>query len=255
MTDSCPIEEAFELRVRVSETALMTMFSTFGRTLKLALVPLALAGLAACASPFRADVERFQSALPAPAGQTFTVVADDPSLAGGIEFRNYAQLVADRMAALGYTPVNNTADAQLLVRLDYGVDNGRERVRSRPGFRDPFYSSWYGYQPVIYRTPYGARVGYARGYSPWGWGWDDSFFGRDEVYSYTVYTSGMELKIDDARSNQRLFEGNAQAASTSNRLQYLVPNLVEAMFTNFPGNSGETVRISVAPEYRRYSRR
>jgi hypothetical protein len=27
-----------------------------------------------------------------------------------------------------------------------------------------------------------------------------------------------------------------------------VPNLVEAMFTDFPGNSGDTVRISIAPE-------
>jgi hypothetical protein len=45
-----------------------------------------------------------------------------------------------------------------------------------------------------------------------------------------------------------LFEGKAQAVSTSNHLQYLVPNLVEAMFTDFPGDSGQTVRISVAPE-------
>jgi hypothetical protein len=222
------------------------------RGTKWTLVPLALAGLAACASPFRADVERFQAALPAPAGQTFTVVADDPGLAGGIEFRNYAQVVADHMAALGYTPVNDPSAAQLVVRFDYGVDNGRERVRSSPGFRDPFYSSWYGYRPVLYRTPYGTRVGYIG--SPWGWGWNDSFFGRNEVYSYTVYTSGVEMKIDDGRSGQRLFEGNAQAVSTSNRLQYLVPNLVQAMFTGFPGNSGETVRISVAPENQRASR-
>jgi hypothetical protein len=229
----------------------MTTLTQLARGLKMVLVPLALAGLAACASPFRADVERFQSALPAPAGQTFTVVADDPSMAGGIEFRNYAQLVADHMASLGYRPVNDPSQADLLVRFDYGVDNGRERVRSTPGFRDPFYSSWYGYQPVLFRTPYGPRVAYLRGYSPWGWGWDDSFFGGRDVYSYTVYTSGIDMKIDDARSGQRLFEGKAQAASTSNRLQYLVPNLVEAMFTGFPGNSGETVRISVAPEGQR----
>lgn len=227
----------------------MSIFSTIGRGLKLALVPLALAGLAACASPFRADVSRFESQLPAPAGQTFTVVADDPALAGGIEFRHYAQLVADRMAELGYTPVNNPADAQLLVRFDYGVDNGRERVRSSGvGYRDPFYSSWYGYRPVLYRTPYGTRVSYLP-YRPWGFGWNDSFFGGGrDVYSYTVYTSGIGLKIDRAADGQRLFEGEAEAASTSNRLQYLVPNLIEAMFTNFPGNSGETVRISVAPE-------
>jgi hypothetical protein len=29
-----------------------------------------------------------------------------------------------------------------------------------------------------------------------------------------------------------------------------VPNLVEAMFTNFPGRSGETVRITVPPPAR-----
>jgi len=235
----------------------MTTLTKMARGLKFALVPLALAGLAACASPFRADVERFQSQLPVPAGQTFTVVADDPGLTGGIEFRNYAQLVADHMAHLGYRPVNDPAQADLLVRFDYGVDGGRERVRSTGlGYRDPFYSSWYGYQPVLYRSRYGGtRVAYVPSYRPWGWGWNDSFFGGGrDVYSYTVYTSGIEMKIDDARNGQRLFEGKAQAASTSNRLQYLVPNLVEAMFTNFPGNSGETVRISVAPESQRASR-
>ena len=56
------------------------------------------------------------------------------------------------------------------------------------------------------------------------------------------------MKIDRKADGVRLFEGKAEAVSTSNRLQHLVPNLVEAMFTNFPGNSGETVRISVAPE-------
>jgi hypothetical protein len=30
-----------------------------------------------------------------------------------------------------------------------------------------------------------------------------------------------------------------------------VPNLIEAMFTGFPGNSGETVRITVMPERER----
>ena len=132
------------------------------------------------------------------------------------------------------------------MRFDYTVDKGRERVCST-GFRDPFYSPWYGYTARGYRT----RPGY---YSPryygshWGYGFNDPWFGGPEVRSYTVYTSGIDLKIDRAATGERLFEGEAQAISTSNRLQYLVPNLVEAMFTDFPGNSGETVRISIAPE-------
>jgi len=215
----------------------MSMMSKIGHGLRMALLPLALAGLAACTSPFRADVSRFESQLPPPAGQTFTVVADDPAMAGGIEFRMYALQVADRLAALGYSPVNDPAAADLIVKFGYGVDGGRERVRST-GFADPW-GGWYGYRPYYYRGYYGRYA-----YSPWGWGM--GYY--NDVYSYTIYTSGIEMKIERAADGQRLFEGRAQAVSSSNRLQYLVPNLVDAMFTGFPGNSGETLRISIAPE-------
>ena len=54
------------------------------------------------------------------------------------------------------------------------------------------------------------------------------------------------MRAQDQQSDSLI--AKAQALSTSNRLPHLVPNLVEAMFTDFPGNSGETVRISIAPE-------
>ena len=75
--------------------------------------------------------------------------------------------------------------------------------------------------------------------------------GNSDVDVVTVYTSGIDIKIDRRADGKRLFEGKAEAASMSNRLPYLVPNLVEAMFTDFPGHNGETVRISVAPEKRK----
>lgn len=212
-------------------------FAALSRTLKLAAVPLVLASLSACASGFNANVNRFQSQLPAPAGQTFAVVSDDPALAGGLEFSQYARLVEGQMARLGYVPAD-PANATMLVRFDYGVDKGRERVRSTGYYRDPFWSPWYGYHGFGY---------YGRPYRGWGYGWYDPWF-DNSVESYTVYTSGISLKIDRKADGARLFEGKAEAVSTSNRLSYLVPNLVEAMFTNFPGQSGETVRITVAPE-------
>ena len=61
--------------------------------------------------------------LPAPSGQTFAVVADDPAMAGGIEFSQYAKLVEERLATQGYTPVADPEKAQLLVRFDFGVEN------------------------------------------------------------------------------------------------------------------------------------
>lgn len=216
------------------------------RRLLMAAAPFLLLALAACATSFSSNVTRFQSQLPAPQGQTFAVVADDPSLSGGIEFGQYAGLVAAQLEKYGYRQAASPAAADMIVRFDYGVDKGRERVAQTGIGYDPFWSPWYGYRPIYWGGRHRARFGYAP-FGAWGWGWNDPWFG-DGIDSYTVYTSGIGLKIDRKADGQRLFEGRAEAVSTSNRLQYVVPNLVEAMFTNFPGNSGATERISVAPE-------
>ncbi|XUU61014.1 DUF4136 domain-containing protein [Erythrobacter sp. HA6-11] len=222
----------------------MSAINNRAKTLKLASISLLAASLAACAPSFKADVSRFQAELPAPAGESFAVIADDPALAGGLEFALYADEVEEEMTNLGYVQAASPEEASLLVRFDYDVDNGRERVRTVGAAADPFFHPWYGYRSRFYRRP----IGY------WGYGFHDPFFGGPEVRSYTVYTSGVELKIDRAATGERLFEGQAQALSTSNRLQYLVPNLVDAMFTDFPGNSGETVRITIKPEEKKIRR-
>jgi hypothetical protein len=198
-------------------------------------LPLALAaGLAACTSPsFKADVSRFAVPLPAPQGQTFAVIAEDPKLAGGLEFATYANAVAAEMTQLGYARAASPETADMLVRFNYRVDGGRERVRTDlngVGFAG---------------NPWGPWGGWGGGYGRWGYGFNDPFFGGPNVRSYTVYTSAIDLKIDRAADGQRLFEGKAEAVSRSNRLPTLVPNLVDAIFTDFPGSSGETVRITI----------
>jgi hypothetical protein len=196
-------------------------------------LPVALAiGLSACATPFKADVSRFAAPLPAPQGQSFAVVPEDPKLAGGLEFATYANSVAAEMQELGYTRAATPENADLLVRFDYRVDGGRERVRT----------DFNGVGAAGF-GPWGRWGGWGGG--GWGLGFNDPFFGGPDVRSYTIYTSGIDLKIDRAADGQRLFEGKAEAVSRSNRLPRLVPNLVDAIFTGFPGNSGETLRITI----------
>ncbi len=196
-------------------------------------LPVALAiGLSACVTPFKADVSRFAAPLPAPQGQSFAVVPEDPKLAGGLEFATYANSVAAEMQELGYTRAATPENADLLVRFDYRVDGGRERVRT----------DFNGVGAAGF-GPWGRWGGWGGG--GWGLGFNDPFFGGPDVRSYTIYTSGIDLKIDRAADGQRLFEGKAEAVSRSNRLPRLVPNLVDAIFTGFPGNSGETLRITI----------
>src|SRR3546814_10647025 len=74
--------------------------------------------------------------------------------------------------------------------MDYGIDKGRERVVSTPGFRDPWYGGWYGrgfYRPVIVRGRHGRR--YVTGwYDPFMWGgfgggWDNQVSSRSEEHT------------------------------------------------------------------------
>ena len=65
------------------------------------------------------------------------------------------------------------------------------------------------------------------------------------IRSYTVYKSYLDLDIVRKGDNAALFEGHAKARSQTDELGVLVPNLVEAMFTGFPGRNGETVKITV----------
>ncbi len=204
--------------------------------------PIALLALSACATGFPAQVQRFQ-AMPAPQGQSFVIQAADPEKRGGLEFSQYADHVRRHLIDLGYREVSSPDQATMVVELDYGIDNGRERIVARP---DPFGHGYgFGYRP------YYSRFGYfGRHRSPFYWGWHDPFFGHGgyDIDSYTVFTSFLDLEIRRTADGQSLFEGLAQARSRTDELPVLVPNLIEAMFTGFPGNSGETVRITVAPE-------
>lgn len=217
---------------------------TIIRKIALAAAPIALMALGGCATGFRADVARFQ-AMPAPQGESFAVIPQDPELQGGLEFAQYARLVGDQLARQGYQPAASPAAASMIVKIDYGVDRGREKIRSTPGFYgpgygDPFYwgrAGWGGFGPW-------GRRGYMMGFhDPFMWG---GGYGND-VQSYTVYTSDLDMVIERKGDGQRLFEGSAKAVSSTDKLTYLVPNLIEALFTGFPGNSGEAVKITVPP--------
>jgi hypothetical protein len=217
---------------------------SFSKKVLMIVAPAALLSLAGCATPFKADVARFQ-AMPAPQGQSFYVQPVHNEDNGSLEFAQYAAIVAQRLSAQGYSQAPNAAAATLVVSLDYGVDHGREKVTTN-------------YSPGFVGGPWG----YGRGWGGWGWGgwgrwgrpyyfgWNDPFLwggGYPDVQSYTVFTSFLDMTIKRVADGQSVFEGHAKALSRDDSLTHLVPNLVEAMFTNFPGRSGETVRITVPP--------
>ena len=185
--------------------------------------------LSACATGLTTEVTRYQS-MPAPQGQTFYIVPGGGMAAnGGLEFQRYAGLVAQQLAVRGYQPTTDMKSANMIVQLGYGIGPGQVRIET-----DPFYEPWSSF--------YYPRFGYR---SAFYYGWGDPFWGRSPVNSFIEYHGQVDLHIRAAGTNQSLFDGRAQARASTNRADRVLPPLIEALFTGFPGRSGEDVRITI----------
>lgn len=221
-------------------------------------------GVSGCATGLPAKVTRY-SAMPIPQGQSFYVVPANgarPDLA----FNRYAAQIAQQLEAKGYRPAGAPNVADMLVKVSYGVDQGTREYTVDPMARsmyyDPFYRGMYDpYFGGFYGRPYYSRYGYYGARSPFYWGWNDPYwyyspyagYGsafREPIRDYVVYRSELDLDIVRRTDNAPLFNGKAMARSQTDELGVLVPNLVEAMFTNFPGRNGETVKITVPAKKR-----
>lgn len=230
------------------------------------LIAAASIALSACATGLPTNVTRY-SAMPVPAGQSFFVVQSNNQPVG-LEFSRYASMISQQLQARGYRQAASAQAADMLVRVGYDVDEGTVEY-AHDGFAGPYADPFYGRYGNPYYGPYGSpywgyrgqpnysRYGYYGPRSPFYYGWDNPYwyrpgygrygyggngYGADR---YTTYKSQLNLNIVRRVDNAPLFEGRAQARSQTDETGILVPNLIEAMFTGFPGRNGETVRITV----------
>lgn len=205
------------------------------RHLKIAAAVAGLVLLGACATPFEARVQSFQTMPPAQ-GQTFTIKPADASQPASLEFQSYANLVSAQLQQLGFKPAADAENAQLHVLMDFGAGPGRERISTRPGMAPAW--GWQG------RGWYGRPMWYGSFYDPfWGSSWN-----QPEVYSFTIYPAFVEIDIIRAADKTPLFEGRAETTTRVNDLPATMPSLVNALFMDFPGEPARSkvVRVNTA---------
>ena len=196
----------------------------------------AMALLSACAQPFEARVQSFQT-MPPNQGQTFTVKPAVEAHQGSLEFGSYAAIVAGELQKHGYRQVAAGQPADLNVLIDFGAGPGRERIATRPGMGPMWGGSW-GW--------YGRRWG-----NPGFWGsfydpfWGGGPWSEPEVYSFTVYPSYLEVDIHRAADNSPLFEGRAETTTRVNNLPAVLRKLAEALFNGFPGEPAQSRVVRV----------
>ncbi len=190
--------------------------------------------LSACAQPFEARVQSFQS-MPPGRGQSFVMKPALEERQGSLEFAAYAGLVAVELERLGFQKAASPEQAELTVLVDFGAGPGRERIATRPGMAPAWGwggRGWYGRHPAFWGDPF------------WGPGWGGGW-SQPEVYSFTIYPAFVEVDILRSADKVSLFEGRAETTTRVNDLPSTMPSLVTALFTDFPGEGArsKTVRV------------
>ncbi|TIX51022.1 DUF4136 domain-containing protein [Alteraurantiacibacter aquimixticola] len=192
----------------------------------LAIAALAVTGLAACATPAwvsPVEVTRFTGATPAELVQGTIAIQPATGLdPQSIEFGLYRTELAEELTALGYSVVDG-ASRQLAV-LDI-----TESV-SQPDRRGGPVSVGGGASTGSYGSGVGLGVGIDLSGRP----------AEEIARTVAVY-------IRPAEGGGNLWEGRASFTATANS-DYADPALaaaraIEALFTGFPGRSGETIEV------------
>lgn len=193
----------------------------------LAAAALALGGCATAVPPV--EVTRFHNTAPAWAPGTRYAIATAP-LDGpatgmpSLEWNSYRSAVDQQLQRQGLVAASSGERAPLLVRIDFARS---ERVNG--GGQSPV-SVGVGGSTGGYRSGVGLGIGFSLGGGP-----------------RRIYDVQLAVRIDDAASGNALWEGRALAAipakAPAAQPSLAAAKLAEALFKDFPGESGRTISV------------
>lgn len=188
----------------------------------------AAALLASCAGTAsqRADVTRFHLGQPVARSSVFVTPAN-PADASSLEFRTYAGAVTEELRQAGFTPAPALAQAEIVAVL-----GARQTTREA-------LSDGSGLSIGIGGGTFGRNVGLGGSLSiPVG-----------KRKPNEIAVSMIELQMKRRSDNSVIWEGRAmteaRAGSQAAALGTVVPSLADALLRDFPGPSGQTVRVKL----------
>lgn len=182
--------------------------------------------LCACSSSIKNNVTRFHH-LPPVGGQTIEVISIDPTLQQSIEFRSYAQLIGSKLGNVGFRPPEN-GTSQYIAEIGYGIAPIGNTVIDNDNSGVSF--------------GMGVGSGGRRSSTSLGLGISTSFGSSEPV---VPYVSRLTMNIVDLSTGQRLYEGHVESINKNPNLAQIMPYMVDALFQNFPGESGKTETIKI----------
>jgi hypothetical protein len=192
--------------------------------------------LSACGpSLVQTDVTRFhQPGAETP--KTFTILPEQHQR-GSLEFERYATLAAAELQRQGWQPLPSSQQADAVVFLHWGLGAPRTVTWQSPS------SVYTGMGWGTRGSWYGGGIGMPLG-DPFPY-WETRSATYIPKWANVEILEAGAFKAGDRRV---LFEGRTFSESGGNDIASIMPYLLRALFTGFPGASGKTVKVSVPIE-------
>ena len=200
--------------------------------------PMAL--LSGCTGFIKSDVAVFHQLPETPSTTTYSFYPLEGQ-AHSLEYKSYQNLIRQKLQEYKFVEVPMEDKPEAIISFNYGVDSGRESLSSVPIYGQTGVSSSTSYGTVNSQGGFGTYSGTTT-YTP-TYGVVGSSTVSSTKYGRTLWLSIVELKSVGTGNLNVLYEARVNSSGSSSQLPKVMPAMIEAIFKDFPGKSGETRRV------------
>lgn len=207
-----------------------------------------LAGCAGIGPRAESRITEFHELTPPTPTDTYTILPMRKEQGESLEFKTFANQLANGLRAKGYNVVTPNSPAKYAVFFDYGVDEGRTVVSNYSipqygvtGYRNTSTTgtiSSIGNTAYVnaqtYSTPTYGITGYQQGTS------------TSQVFKRFLNLDIVEVPPVQGAPLKKVYEGRLVSEGSCGTMPAVLPTLLTSMLEGFPGESGKT-RKEVRP--------
>jgi len=199
--------------------------------------------LSGCASVVRTDVNSFLAPDFSTQGVAIAVVPSDPQFENSLEFKHYQLKLEEKFRQQGFMVTPNKEEARYLAKLGYHINDGETKIESSP------IAGHTGFDPVFYTTVVRNKDGSSSYVRSAHWVPTYGIVGS-QTRSYTNFTTLVTIDIVDQQqvveeTPAKVYEVKARSEGSCGIVSQIFDEMLEAIFSNFPGENNRVERISV----------
>ena len=179
---------------------------------------------------------------------SISVVSGEVNVNSSLEFSAYKKKFENKLIAVGYKIEHDTNKADYIALVAYGIDNGETSTVSTPIFGQTGGGSTYS-SGTVYGS--GGSASYSgSSYTMPTYGVVGSTTGSVTTYSRAIALDIVEAQSFKDGNPRKVYEGRTKSKGRCSVIVEVFDEMLEAMFTDFPGENGRNRNQVVAGEFR-----